>query len=168
MGLRIIRSLVDQVPLRLILTDNFQGQIGTKPKAVLPARVRGHEEQHEIRLAELARSRLEPQGSKLHVAALGLEEMEKGNKKELQKALMLIGRHGEHFQIAVGEFNQSVPMVGKNKVLFVAPYPLGRKDVREQILPFGGRRMVVRESCWIGHAGSPREKGKNVNGNKRG
>src|SRR5260370_14571456 len=54
MGLGIIGAFVNQIPFRLIGADNFQGQVGAEPEAVLPARVCGQKEQQEIGLAELS------------------------------------------------------------------------------------------------------------------
>jgi hypothetical protein len=41
--------------------------------------------------------------------------------------LVLVRRHGQEFQEAVGELDQPVAVVGENEILFFGPVPLGRK-----------------------------------------
>ena len=84
---------------------------------------------------------------------------------------MLVGRHGQHFQEAVGELDQSASVIGQDEILFLAPLPLARKELFEQILPFlGGRKggRGLRCSCH----GIPLETGRyprvKIPGQRRG
>jgi hypothetical protein len=63
----------------------------------------------------------------MDLATKRLNEAVKGKKQELKHALVLIGRDGQHFQKAVGKFDQPARVVGQNEILFLAPAPLARK-----------------------------------------
>ena len=71
---------------------------------------------------------------------------------------MLNRGHWQHFQEAIRKLNESVPVVGQNEVLVLAPFPLAREDFLEHILPFLDRRNLACGLRRGGH-GLPLEKG---------
>ena len=54
------------------------------------------------------------------------DELEEDEEQELEYALVLVRRHGEDFQEAVGKLDQPVSMIGQNEVLLLGPLPLRR------------------------------------------
>ena len=48
---------------------------------------------------------------------------------------MLVDRHGEHFQKAIGILDESAVVVGQDEILSLAPCPLLREQVLEKNLP---------------------------------
>ena len=52
-GFGVVVPLFDQIPLGLVIADDFQRQVGAKPKTILPALVGCRKQHHDVGLAVL-------------------------------------------------------------------------------------------------------------------
>ncbi len=93
-ALGVVASLVNQIAFGLLCADDFQGDVGAQPEAVLPARIRGRKQQEKIGFTELARPDLQPQRGEMDFATTGLYVTVKREKQEPQHALVLVRGHG--------------------------------------------------------------------------
>ncbi len=117
------------VTLGVVLAHHFQYQVRPQPVAVLGTRVVGIQEEKQVRLAEFARPHAKAQGGEVDHTTARFQEGDEGQEQTLEDGLVVVSRRGENLEIAVGEFDEVVGVVGHPEVAFIAPLPLPRQQV---------------------------------------
>src|SRR5262249_36585783 len=98
-------AFVDQIAFGFLVANNFHSEVGAEPELVFPARIGGRKHQKEIGLTEFSRSNAESQWSEVDFAATRPNEVKACEIQELHDILLLIRRHRQHVEKAVGVFN---------------------------------------------------------------
>ena len=127
-SLGVFVALGDQVPARIVLTDDLYDQIGSSPIDVLSSWVVCITQHHDVGFSDLARPEAQAQRCKPHGAANLLHKGQEDGVQKSYDGLMHIGWHGQHLQASVREFHQAIGL--KLQELVFTPGALVREKQR--------------------------------------
>ena len=128
-GLSVVGHLFDRIALGIVRTDHLGYQVGTKPVAILAARVAGLAHQQNIRLALLAGPHLKPERGHKHLSAQRLQESPQQIIEKQHDYLMFIRWQGQNLDHPIGELYQMPRLIGQSEILLFGPQALKQAQI---------------------------------------
>ena len=109
----IVGAFINQIPVRVVGTEDFGYQIRAQPVTVLVPWIRAVSQKQQIRFAEFALANTHPQGGEPDDTAARTEPGAKQVVKKRQNGLVRIRGRRQFLDVTVGKFDQATTMIGE-------------------------------------------------------